>query len=325
MATAPKVVTCFSHIPMIRFPDGFGNLEICGGTLGPLPSEHWAHLDRTAAAHLDGFKKTAPVFFWAKFREPEEVDLDTTFHWAWGEFDRDLYILYLLLLLTTITRLPEPDLSKQYYYDPQIGSTTPRDAVFGYEAVAYAYTADPLMLEPSLLKSLQGALTELQESGWIFSLPEVRYVRDILFTVSRPEFTYADDAVYCTSALEALLVPEPMKGVAKVFSRRGGALLTQHFEGRKAVERLFHALYDFRSRLVHGEDARAPAETLAVLLPTVSPLTTPRFLLCNILWKLIRLPTRTGVAIDSIPAFARRLDEAYESRPAFEALGLGTS
>src|SRR5262245_58861611 len=118
MAEPRKVVTCYSHLPMIRFPDGVDK-PLCGGTLGRLPSQHWAMLDRSAGVHIEGFEKTAPVFFWAKFGETKEVDVDETFRWAWEEFDRDLYTVYVLLLLTTIARLPEPDLSKQYYFDPE--------------------------------------------------------------------------------------------------------------------------------------------------------------------------------------------------------------
>lgn len=324
MAEPRKVVSCFSHVPMVRLPEGVDEAPLCGGILARVPFQLWARLDRGASAHEDGFRKTAPVFFRADFGETDEVGPGETLRWAWEEFDRDLYTLYVLLLLTTMARLPEPDLSKQYYFDPDLGSLTPRDAVLGYEAVAYAYTADPLVLSTSLLDSLEDRAASLREAGWLFALPEIGYVRDVLFTVSRPEFSSRDDVVFCTTALEALLVPEPTRGVTRAFSRRGGALLSTGFAGREAVARLFGALYDLRSRLVHGDDPSASAAALAEMLPSVPPAVVPRYLLCNSLWKIFRLAGADRAAFESIPAFARRLDAAYTDSGAYEALGLAS-
>lgn len=309
MSEVRKVVRCYSHIPMVGVPDDVEPIELLEGLLGRLPSPVWLELDASAAAHLEGFERTGPVFFQAAFGETEDNDLDTTFRWAWQEFDRDLYLLYFALLLATGARIPEPDLSKQYYHDPEPGSATPRDAAFSYEAVAYCPPGQQIPLDARLLQSLPSRIEAVRRGGHILALPIIQYLRDTLFTLARPEFTDHDDAVQCTAALEAVLVPEPTRGITRVFARRGASLIGHLFQDPGGAPLLFAAVYDLRSRIVHGDNPLAVLEKLAAMLPALHPTAVPRYLLCRCLDTLLGLSHADPSALESTRDFAGSLDD----------------
>lgn len=251
-----------------------------------LKFNEWQFLSKANDFHRDGFDKTDPVFFQTSFAESDTANATDLYCEIWPTFENEVYYLYFLVLLNTAFRLPEPNLSVSYYLDNQINKVVPAIGFLGYESVAYTKPSSSYVLEQNTIEKIQSCLNKfpLDLQDHPFKVTELANAKDTLIQFSRSDISEKQDFVYCCIAIESLLIPEPVRSVAKCFATRGAILFSA---GNAKIYtknyRCFELLYNMRSRIVHGDKCESAKRELSNFFNTHNPFGIARWILCQVL------------------------------------------
>jgi hypothetical protein len=296
-----RQIACYAHIPYIRLPKSRDDVSLSESSLVRLSFSAWQTLSGVGGFHRDDYDRTDPTFFKIVWQENESDDPFELYSELWPEFENESYFIYFFLLLVTRARLPEPDLSVRYYSDSIIKRVLPEIGAFYLEAVAYTKPSSTYELNEAMIASINDLMLRypLTLNNHPLNIPEIRNAKDVLMRLSRPEFSLEYDFVFCVAAIESILVPAYEKNTSKVFSSRGATLFSQgDTKMWQGNFQCFNALYDLRSRIVHGDKHERQIQELSSLMNTPNVLSLGRSVLCSLIQMVMALQQKQGSSTD---------------------------
>lgn len=221
-------MTAYQHLPLLRIAEP--EFVLGEGRLVRLPFEQWDAMTQGAwSDHRLAYEATAPVFFvWELVGDRPA---------------RPLVEAYLAMLLAfPRAALPDPGLSWRAADNSTMQGLADVDLLLTPSAAGPV--ADHAVI--SYAERLLGVMDGFPDDGPIGAALNSLADATTLQLLPREQLTI------CTTALEALLLPEVTSGLTVTFARRLSNLVGTDDADRAAVSGLARALYDARSAVVHG-------------------------------------------------------------------------